>query len=64
MIFLQVWGGGGEFGTRTYSGLDASALFNAKQNFIQNNNDPKVAVIVTGSFAVKNLAELFVLLFF
>jgi hypothetical protein len=51
-------------GTRTYSGLDASALLNATQNFIQNNNDPKAAVIVTGSFAIENLAELFVLFFF
>jgi hypothetical protein len=59
LTFLQVWGG-----TRTYSGLDASALLNATQNFIQNNNDPKAAVIVTGSFAIENLAELFVLFFF
>jgi hypothetical protein len=57
--FLQVWG---ELGL--YSGLDASALLNATQNFIQNNNDPKAAVIVTGSFAIENLAELFVLFFF
>jgi len=56
---LQVWGG-----TRTYSGLDASALLNATQHFIQNNNDPKAAVIVTGSLAIENLAELFVLFFF
>ncbi|PMD47417.1 FAD-binding domain-containing protein [Hyaloscypha variabilis F] len=55
----MVWGG-----TRTYSGLDASALLNATQNFIQNNNDPKAAVIVTGSLAIENLAELFVLFYF
>lgn len=56
---MKVWGG-----TRTYSGLDASALLNATQNFIQNNNDPKAAVIVTGTVAIENLAQLFVLFFF
>lgn len=51
-------------GTRTYAGIDASALLNATQNFVQHNNDPKAAVIVTGSLAIENLAELFVLFFF
>jgi hypothetical protein len=54
-----VWGG-----TRIYAGTDASALLNATQTFIQNNNDPKAAVIVTGSLAIDSLAELFVLFFF
>lgn len=29
-----------------------------------NSDEPKAAVIVTGSFAIKNLAELFVVFFF
>lgn len=44
--------------------MDASALLNATQNFIQNNSDPRAAVIVTGSLAIENLAELFALFFF
>lgn len=40
------------------------AIINATQHFIQNNNDPKAAIIVTLDLAVDSLLRLAVVFFF
>lgn len=55
----QVWGG-----TRTYDVTKLPAIINATQHFIQNNNDPKAAIIVTLDLAVDSLLRLAVVFFF
>ena len=55
----MIWGG-----TRSYAGTAGPALLNASENFIQYNNDPKAAIIVTGELTVENLVYLWVVFYF
>ncbi|TVY21400.1 putative FAD-linked oxidoreductase [Lachnellula arida] len=55
----QVWAG-----TRTYDVTKLSAVLNATQHFIEYNDDPKAAVIVTLDIAVDTLVQVAVVFFF
>ena len=55
----MIWGG-----TRFYDGSAGPALLNATQNFIQYNEDPKAAVIVTGELTIENLLYVWVVFYF
>lgn len=54
-----IWGG-----TRFYDGTEGSAIINATQDFIENNNDPKAAIIVTGELTVDSLLPFWTVFFF
>ncbi|TVY29461.1 putative FAD-linked oxidoreductase [Lachnellula hyalina] len=55
----QVWAG-----TRIYDATKLSAVLNATQHFIEYNDDPKAAVIVTLDIAVDTLVQVAVVFFF
>lgn len=55
----EIWGG-----TRFYDGSAGPAPLNATQNFIQDNEDPKAAVIVTGELTIESLVYVWVVFYF
>jgi hypothetical protein len=55
----QVWGG-----FRIYSSLEYAAIINATQDFTENYDDPKAAIIVTGEVTITDLVQVFVVFYF
>ena len=55
----MIWGD-----THFYNGIADPAILNATQNFIQYNEDPKAAVIITGELTIESLVYVWVIFFF